>query len=89
VPELAWLRRLVTGLAVVMGLGILALVAILWVRLSQPLLPELPAGLTLPEGTEAAAVTFARDWTVVVTAAGEILLYDREGTLRQRVMPGS
>lgn len=89
VPELAWLRRLVTGLALVMAFGILALVAILWLRLSQPPLPVLPYGLTLPDGASAAAVTFARDWTVVVTEAGEILLYDRAGTLRQRVLPDS
>ena len=87
VPDLRWLRRLVTGLAVVMGLGIVAVVAILWVRLSQPPLPELPPGLALPEGESAAAVTFARDWTVVVTDAGEVLLYDRAGALRQRVLP--
>lgn len=84
-PELAWLRRLVTGLALVMGLGIVALVAIFWLRLSQPLLPVLPAAIALPEGATAAAVTFARDWTVVVTDRGEILLYDRAGTLRQNV----
>lgn len=87
VPELAWLRRLVTGLAVVMALGIMAVVAILWMRLSQPPLPDLPPGLALPEGASAAAVTFARDWTVVVTDAGEVLLYDRAGALRQRVRP--
>lgn len=87
-PELAWLRRLVTGLALVMALGILALVAILWLRLSQPPLPVLPDGLVLPDGARAAAVTFARDWTVVVTEAGEILLYDRSGGLRQRTLPG-
>lgn len=89
VPELAWLRRLVTGLAVVMGLGIVALVAILWLRLSQPPLPVLPDGLVLPDGATAAAVTFARDWTVIVTETGEILLYDRAGSLRQRTLPGS
>lgn len=88
-PELAWLRRLVTGLAVVMGLGIVALVAILWLRLSQPPLPVLPDGLVLPDGATAAAVTFARDWTVIVTEIGEILLYDRAGSLRQRTLPGS
>ena len=49
VPELAWLRRLVTGLALVMGLGVAAVAAILWVRLSQPPLPELPPGLALPD----------------------------------------
>lgn len=87
VPELAWLRRLVTGLALVMGLGVAVVAAILWVRLSQPPLPELPPGLALPDGASAAAVTFARDWTVVVTQAGEVLLYDRAGALRQRVLP--
>lgn len=86
-PELAWLRRLVTGLALVMAFGILALVAILWLRLSQAPLPVLPDGLTLPDGATAAAVTFARDWTVVVTEDGEIFLYDRAGALQQRVMP--
>lgn len=87
-PELAWLRRLVTGLAVVMGLGMVAVAAILWVRLAQPPLPQLPPGLALPDGAGAAAVTFARDWTVVVTDAGEVLLYDRAGALKQRVRPG-
>ncbi|WP_273503282.1 DUF6476 family protein [Paracoccus sphaerophysae] len=84
VPELAWLRRVVTGLALAMGLGIVALVAILWLRLSQPPLPDLPAGIALPAGARAAAVTFARDWTVVVTEAGEVLVYDRAGRLKDR-----
>ncbi len=86
-PELALLRRVVVGLALAMGLGITAIAAILWLRLSQPPLPVLPAAITLPAGARAAAVTFARDWTVVVTDAGEILLYDRAGTLRQSVVP--
>ncbi|WP_052176148.1 DUF6476 family protein [Paracoccus sanguinis] len=85
VPELAWLRRVVTGLALAMGVGILSLVAILWLRLSQPPLPVLPEGVVLPVGARAAAVTFARNWTVVVTEAGEVLVYDRAGQLRQQV----
>ena len=84
VPELAWLRRVVTGLALAMGLGIVALVAILWLRLSQPPLPDLPAEITLPAGARPAAVTFARNWTVVVTEAGEVLVYDRAGRLQDR-----
>ena len=83
-PELAWLRRVVTGLALAMGLGIVALVAILWLRLSQPPLPDLPAEIALPAGARAAAVTFARDLTVVVTEAGEVLVYDRAGRLKDR-----
>ena len=74
-----------TGLALAMGLGIVALVAILWLRLSQPPLPVLPDHVALPAGARAAAVTFARDWTVVVTEGGEVLLFDRAGALRQRV----
>lgn len=77
-----------TGLALVMALGMVAVVAILWLRLSQPPLPVLPNAITLPEGARAAAITFARDWTVVVTEGGEVLVYDRAGGLRQRVAPG-
>jgi hypothetical protein len=87
VPELRFLKRLVTGLAVVMGLGVIALVGLLWLRLGQPVLPDLPATISLPEDARAEAVTFARDWIVVVTQTGEVLLYDRMGALRDRVQP--
>ena len=90
VPELRLLRGLVTGLALVMGLGMIAIVALLWLRLGQPTLPDLPdlpEGMVLPDGAQAQAVTFARDWIVVVTDAGEVLLYDRSGALRDRVQP--
>lgn len=78
---------LVTGLTVVMVLGMIALVALLWIRLSQPVLPDLPNNITLPQGAAVAAVTFARDVIVVVTETGEVLLYDRSGALRERVQP--
>ena len=84
VPELAWLRRVVTGLALVMGLGIVAVAGVLWLRLSQPPLPALPAAITLPEGSRPAAITFARDWTIVVTDTAEVLIFDRGGALRDR-----
>lgn len=86
-PELRLLRWLVTGLALVMGLGMIAIVALLWMRLGQPVLPDLPAAITLPDDARPEAVTFARDWIVVVTDAGEVLLYDRSGALRDRVQP--
>ena len=85
VPELRFLKTLVTALSLVMGLGMVAIVALLWMRLGQPVLPELPENITLPEGTDADAVTFARDWIVVVTDTGEVLLYDRNGVLRDQV----
>ncbi|MCJ1899056.1 MULTISPECIES: DUF6476 family protein [Paracoccus] len=86
-PMLRWLRILVTALAAVMGIGMLVIAALLWLRLSQPPLPELPEQVALPEGAVPAAVTFARDWLVVVTEAGEVLLYDRQGRLRETVQP--
>ena len=86
-PMLRWLRVLVTSLAAVMGIGVLVIAALLWLRLSEAPLPELPPEIALPEGARAAAVTFARDWIVVVTEAGEVLLYDRQGRLRDRVQP--
>lgn len=89
-PLLRYLRALVTGLAVVMGVGILAIVAILWLRLGGgAALPELPANIALPEGAEVAALTFAKGWIVVVTEKGEILLYDREGQLRDSASTGT
>ena len=38
---------------------------------------DLPAEIALPAGARAVAVTFARDWTVVVTEAGEVLVRRR------------
>ena len=86
-PMLRWLRLLVTSLAAVMGLGIIAIVALLWLRLSEAPLPQLPEGFVLPQGATPAALTFARDWIVVVTEGGEVLVYDRQGRLRQTVTP--
>ncbi|MFC3569533.1 MULTISPECIES: DUF6476 family protein [Paracoccus] len=86
-PMLRWLRFLVTALAAVMGLGVLVIAALLWLRLSEAPLPELPEHIALPEGATPAAVTFARDWIVVVTEAGAVLLYDRQGRLRDQVQP--
>ena len=86
-PELRLLRLLVVGLAAVMALGMIAIVALLWVRLGQPVLPELPGSITLPDGAAVEAVTFARDWIVVVTDAGEVLLFDRLGQLRDSLQP--
>lgn len=86
-PELRLLRLLVVGLAAVMALGMIAIVALLWVRLGQPVLPELPGSITLPDGAGVEAVTFARDWIVVVTDAGEVLLFDRLGQLRDSLQP--
>ncbi|MDN5568506.1 MAG: DUF6476 family protein [Paracoccus sp. (in: a-proteobacteria)] len=85
VPELRFLKTLVTGLTLVMGLGMVAVVALLWLRLGQPVLPELPGNIKLPDDVQVQAVTFAPDWIVVVTDDARVLLYDRSGALKQSV----
>ncbi len=87
IPHLRWLKGLVTSLTLVMMAGIAAIVALLWVRLGEAPLPELPASITLPAGESPAAVTFAKDWLVVVTDSGLVLLYDRDGTLQRQIAP--
>ncbi|MRX51421.1 hypothetical protein GI374_13405 [Paracoccus sp. S-4012] len=88
VPHLRFLKVLVAVLAGTMSLGMVAIVALLWLRLPPVAeVPQLPEAIALPEGARPAAVTFARDWTVVVTETGEVLLYDRGGALRQQVTP--
>ena len=81
VPELRFLKTLVTGLTLVMGFGMVAVVALLWLRLDRPVLPDLPEAITLPDGAGAAAVTFARDRIVVLTDDDAVLVYDAAGSL--------
>jgi hypothetical protein len=47
--------------------------------------PSLPDGLTLPEGTDPAAITFGKGWIAIVTTDDRILIYGRNGTLRQEL----
>jgi hypothetical protein len=80
---------LVTVLTAVMILGVVAIVALLVIRLQAPApaTPPLPEALALPEGATARAVTQGTDWVAVVTDADEILIFDRgTGALRQRVV---
>lgn len=85
VPELRFLKTLVTGLTLVMGLGMVAVVAMLWLRLGQPVLPELPGNIKLPDDVQVQAVTFAPDWIVVVTDDRQVLVYDRSGSLARTI----
>ncbi|MGY6632768.1 MAG: DUF6476 family protein [Alkalilacustris sp.] len=85
-PEVRFLKLLVAGLAVVMGLGMITLVGLVAVRLPAPTAaPSLPDAVVLPDGRTPEAVTFGRDFIAVV-AGGEIFIFDRTGgELRQRV----
>lgn len=86
-PVVRFLKILVTALTVVMILGLVAIVGLLVTRLGggTPPLPVLPNLIKLPEGTGAEAVTIARDYTVVVTDRGTVLLYRKDGTLAQTI----
>lgn len=83
-PEIRFLKILVTALTVTMVLGLVAIVALLVIRLpgAAPL-PELPAAIALPEGAKVQSLTFARTHLVVVTDQGKVLIYTPEGELRQ------
>ncbi|AXC49815.1 hypothetical protein DRW48_09050 [Paracoccus suum] len=83
-PHLRYLKALVSGLAVVMGLGILAIVALLWLRLGATG-PVLPPQLALPSGEVAEAVTQTATRVIVVTRAGRVLVYDPAGALQQEI----
>ncbi len=85
--DLRFLKLLVGGLAGVMIVGLVTIVALLVIRLRvpAPVLPRLPAAIHLPQNTKAQAVTFARDYMVVVTDIGTILIYSPEGRLLKTV----
>ncbi|MFT3689078.1 DUF6476 family protein [Paenirhodobacter sp.] len=85
-PEVRFLKMLVTALAVTMILGLVTIVGLLVTRLrTAPPLPVLPEVIRLPEGARVEALTFARGHTVVVTTAGEVLIYRADGTLARTV----
>ena len=81
------LQGLVIVLMITMIVGLVALVTLLVIRLPDVTPPApLPETIALPDGTRATAFTQAGDWYAVVTAADEILIFDREtGALRQRI----
>lgn len=83
-PEVRFLKILVTTLTATMIAGLVAIIALLVIRLpgAAPL-PELPAAITLPDGAQPQSVTFARDHLIVLTDQGMVLIYTPKGELRQ------
>lgn len=76
-PQLLFLKRLVTVLAVVMIAGFLLLIVSLVIRLNaNPM--TLPNEISLPEGATATAFTQGETWFAIVTDQNQILIYDRE-----------
>jgi len=83
--NLAFLRRLVTILTVVMISGVVVVTALLVTRLNADA-PDLPDRITLPDGMRAQAFTQGEGWYAVVTTTDQILIYDGlTGALRQTV----
>ena len=68
--------------------GVITVVGLLVTRMPQAFsapAPSLPDGFTLPEGTNAEAITFGTGWIAVVTTDNRILIFGRDGQLRQDV----
>ena len=81
-----YLKLLVTTLAGVMIVGLVAVIALLVIRLNdKPAM--LPETVVLPKGVEAKAVTMGETWYAIVTQGDEILIFERlSGKLHQRVL---
>lgn len=72
---------MIVGFVIIVGLFIAKFNAF-----TAPAPPALPDELLLPDGTEAEAFTMTADWYAVVTANGEILVFDRlDGSLKKRI----
>jgi Flp pilus assembly protein protease CpaA len=87
-PSLRFLKWLVILLTITMIAGVITIVGLLVTRMPQAFsapAPSLPDGFTLPPGTEAQAVTFGAGWIAVVTDDDRILIFGRDGRLRQEV----
>ena len=84
IPQLRFLRALVTVLAGVMIAGLLVLIVLIVISFrSQG--PTLPETITLPDGLSPTAFTAGTGWYAVVTDTDEILIYAKDGTLHQRI----
>jgi Flp pilus assembly protein protease CpaA len=86
-PSLRALKWLVIALTLTMIGGVITVVAVIVTRMPQALAgaPSLPEGFMLPEGAVAEAVTFGEGWVAVVTGDQRILIFGRDGRLRQEV----
>jgi Flp pilus assembly protein protease CpaA len=82
------LKWLVIVLTLTMIGGVITVVGLIVTRMPQAFsaqTPDVPANLPLPDGVKAAAVTFGTGWVAVVTTDDRILIFGRDGTLRQEV----
>jgi len=88
-PSLRFLKWLVIVLTLTMIIGVITVVALLVTRMPTAFSapgPTVPDDFALPEGAKAEAVTFGQDWVAVVTTDERILIFGRDGQLRQEVV---
>ncbi len=86
--NLRFLRRLVTGLTLVMMAGLILIIALIVMRFRDTA-PPLPAEITLPDDATARAVTLAEGMVLVVSDDNRLMIFDRvTGRLRQTVALG-
>ena len=86
VPNLTFLRRLVTILTLTMIGGILALVTLIFIRFQGEAKPvSLPDRISLPDGARPVAFTKTREWYAVVTEDDLIMVFDTNGVLLQTI----
>lgn len=72
-------------LTATMIVGVITVVGLLVTRMPDITPLATPEQLALPGGTRAAAVTMGRDFIAVVTEDDRILIFGRDGVLRQEV----
>ena len=86
VPQLTFLRRLVTILTLTMIGGIITLVTLIFLRFQdRPASLTLPNSITLPQRNTPVAFTKGAGWYAVVTSSNQILIYDPNGGLLQTI----
>ena len=73
-----------TVLTAVMIVGVIAIVAVLVTRLSQPAI-TVPDGLALPAGVTAVSITQGPGWWAVATAGGRLMIFDAAGDLTREI----
>ena len=85
-PSLRLLKWLVIVLTITMIVGVITVVGLLVTRMPKGAAPlEVPERLVLPENVHPTAVTMGPDWIAVVTDDARILIYGRNGVLRQEI----
>lgn len=84
-PSLIFLKWLVIVLMITMIGGVITIVGLLVTRMPDGTGPMLPENVALPGDAVATAVTVTQDSVIVVTEDGLILVFGRDGSLRQEL----